>query len=187
MEINPSNTENYLRVGPSLLENGGDGLFTKVDIRKNTVFSLPFSIKTTSSIPPVINSTRYSVVCYTMPLFVSDNSDLNNNCIVDGRLTTLTNAPYKSLLPLYAHIPETSMLMKCNDFAWEPGIFEDMYEFNTIRNKMEIILVFTTGKPVQLAVITNDFIKRGIEVGLTYGFDYWYSGSVCTQKYKEMV
>lgn len=188
MSILPSDISTNFVVKPSLLQNAGDGLFTKTDIAKNTLFPLPFSIKTISSTPPVLESKSHSGECYSLPLFVDYESDMNNKFVVDGIITTIENVPYKTLMPLYAHIwVSDATLMKCNDFAWEPGIFEDMYEFNTIRNKLDIVLNFNADMPVELCGITNDFIKKGCEVGTTYGFEYWHSGSSKSTEYTENI
>ena len=188
MAVDTSNAEVYLLIAPSTLAGAGDGMFAKTNIPENTHFPVAISTKTMSSIPPF--TSNVSAITFTVPLFVSDDTSLDSECIVDGTITTLANVPlhFLSVLkPFYAHVNGDQVSMKANDFAWKPGIIESDYNQNESQNQLNLLLTFTTGQPVGLSLVNKCIVAKGEELGLTYGFEYWWSGSYCSQQYTDAV
>ena len=155
------NPTEYFEARPSLIKDAGQGLFAIRAIPKFSYFCVT-AVKS------------YTPNCFKFPLFVPDNTDLNSYCVVDGEIKMLSDAPFCTSKGGYARVDNTTLLMKANDFAWEPGLDVFEYEANEYRNNLAFVLNYTTNaKCIGIVALAIKDIPVDAEVGATYGYNYW--------------
>lgn len=116
---------------------------------------------------------------YVVEYYCSDMTPSCSPCIYKGELSTygdIAHIDESSKRTRYVHMHKKYFFMRANDLAWTPNITEEEYEKQIFKNKIEMVLSFDEKGLIDgVGVICNNFISKGEEVGMTYGYNYWTS------------
>ena len=169
-------------VKPSLLSGAGDGLFARRDIQRGEWFPIRHSAPSFAlSEDPYVEN---------LPIYLQRSVDMESPCVLNGSILTLreiSTLPAFSTLSspltkeMYVHSSRaTSLFMKANDFAYEtaPRRYSlrssaEQYARRAAQNKLECVLNIADGSIAPgVAVHVMQDVKKGEEVGITYGYEY---------------
>lgn len=158
-----------VRIAPSRIRGGGNGLFATQDIKSGTVIRVEHgdSIDTPSD-----------DVGYNLNFFVADGMDPASPCVFDNRVTRLdrvwSRLARSAFVPSYVLAPSSDPLMIANDAGW-PARNEGEYESQCIaKNTLEFVLSFDSAGLVDgVFGYFNRDVFQDEEICVTYGWNFW--------------
>ena len=158
-----------LRIAPSRIPGGGNGLFATKKIKSGTM------IRVAHGDPIDAPSDEDG---YNLNFFVSDDMDPDSPCVFDNRVTRIDRvwsrlAP-SAFVPHYVLAPSSDPLMIANDAGW-PAPNEAEYEAQcSANNTLEFVLSFgSTGLVDGVFGYFNRDVLPNEEICVTYGWNFW--------------